>query len=112
MRGDVPGSMGYFAHDGDTALSEVKRSMPQVVMLDLNCPPLTGWKWRVNYVRATAWPDDAETHSKAAEAGFELCAYPALQPTKFDLALNLNTAKAIDLAIPKSLLLHADEAIQ
>ena len=51
---DVPGSMGYFAHDGDTALSEVKRSMPQVVILDLNCAPLTGWKWRVNYVRATA----------------------------------------------------------
>jgi putative tryptophan/tyrosine transport system substrate-binding protein len=37
---------------------------------------------------------------------------PVEQPTKLDLAVNLRTAKSLDLTIPPSVLLRGDEVIE
>lgn len=57
------------------------------------------------YRRAVTYVDKILQGAKPADLLVE-------QPTKFDLVMNMRTAKALGLSIPPSILIRADQVIE
>jgi putative tryptophan/tyrosine transport system substrate-binding protein len=63
-------------------------------------------------------PDIPNLYRRAAEyvdkvlRGTKPSGIPIEQPTKFDLVVNLTTARALGLSFPQTLLVAADEVIE
>ena len=76
-----------------------------VVAMPPPYPPSYGPDYVDLWRRAATYVDKLLKGAKPADR-------PVEQPTKFTLAINLKTAKALGLTIPPTLLFQTDEVIQ
>ena len=105
----VFGDPMFFLHRGRLAGLALKSRLPSMS---------TQWQWveaggLMSY--GPSLPDlwrRAATYVDKILKGAKPADLPIEQPTKFELVINLKTAKALGLTIPQSLLARADEVIQ
>jgi putative ABC transport system substrate-binding protein len=124
--GDIPRAFATFAHDlaeavfvlpdlllsaeaGQIAQLGLKHRLPTEAwgpwFAQVGCLLTYSGDYRNMFRRAADYTDKILKGTKPADL-------PVEQPTKFELVLNMKTAKALGLTIPQSLLLRADQIIE
>jgi putative tryptophan/tyrosine transport system substrate-binding protein len=100
-------------------LMNANRVKINTLALDARIPTIFGFREFVDAGGLMSYgPNFADLFRHAADIvdkilrGAKPADLPVQQPTKFDLIINLQTAKALGLTIPESFLLRADEVIE
>ncbi len=96
----------FFVHRTRIAILAAKQRLPTMftVREHVDVGGL-GPSLRDSFHRAATYVDKILKGAKPADL-------PVEQPTKFELVVNLKTAKALGLTIPQSVLIRADHVIQ
>jgi putative tryptophan/tyrosine transport system substrate-binding protein len=86
---------------------------------DARLPAMFAWRQAVSTGALVSYgPDIVDLHRRAAGyvdrilRGARPAELPVEQPSKFEFAVNLKTAKALDIAVPASILLRADQVVE
>jgi ABC-type uncharacterized transport system substrate-binding protein len=105
----VYGSVLLFAHHRQIAALAAKHQLPSIYLFREQVEAGGLMSYGVNlaglFTRAASYVDKILKGAKPADL-------PVEQPTKFEMVINLKTAKSLGLTVPRSLLSIADEVIQ
>jgi putative ABC transport system substrate-binding protein len=98
-----------FAHRAPIILAAARNKVPAVYALSMSAREGGLLSYGVdlvdNFRRAPTYVDRILRGAKPADLPVQL-------PTRFEMAVNLKTAKALGLAVPPSIRLRADEVIE
>jgi putative ABC transport system substrate-binding protein len=104
---------------GADPLVNSNRLRINILALGARLPTMHGFREAVEVGALLSYgPNFADLFRRAADyvdkilRGTKPAELPVEQPTRFDLVINLTTASALDLTIPESFLLRADEVIE
>jgi putative ABC transport system substrate-binding protein len=117
------GSLAHSKVDGLITLADPLFTAHRSRIVDLanaaRLPTMLHWREFVQAGGLLSYgPDNAELYRRAATfvdkvlKGSKPGDLPIEQPTKFVLAINLKTARALGIAVPQSVLFRADEVIE